>query len=258
MDTTILQSIIHPKTGDVLFYETLFRPEGISGPDIQKHFDQMENNGRVKLFNVFQVGHILDVLKANPDLKKASVNVSMQTLCNPAALSDILNRLSQSPDEAQRLIIEVTEKHKPEYNMGVVAAAIRQLHKKGCEIALDDVKLRGDPRAKLFKMPEVKCLKIEKLNMDRLDIDKPQYSPRYFNAIATWVSAHQSQGKMVILEQVQLPEHEKIVSKLEVKGVQVGTGERCVHLNLSTGPWPNKPPSMGQGRGGIPMQVIPA
>jgi len=227
----ILQPIIGLERKNVLFYEMLARPKGVT--NIQGFFDKLEATGEIKQFNLRDVVRGLEIIKANPI--RISINFSMQTLLDENFLGQVLDVLADEPAKLkQKLVIEVTENHKTDYKMNVVEKAIKALHAQGCVIAIDDINLEGDPRHVLCHMREVSYLKLE----------GPSWAPNKESSAGDWIVGYNTLGKNIILEGVRDAADLRRAVNLGAAGGQVLEGTLQVLPDLTTKPyvypWQNK------------------
>ncbi|MEF0943910.1 EAL domain-containing protein [Rhizobium sp. BR 362] len=77
---------------------------------------------------------ILAALTANPALT-LGCNLSAATLSAPDRFADIFNRISQQPELASRLVVEITETYPP---VGAAIERVKMIRALGCRIAVDD------------------------------------------------------------------------------------------------------------------------
>lgn len=132
------QPVIDAKTGQVVFYEVLSRLFNHDGSAVPagEFIPVVEQMGLAPEFD----RHVLDLsiqeLEADDTLCLA-INISGLTASLPEWPAYIRGKLSDRPDVAKRMIIEITETAAVQ-DIGKMKSLINTLRKMGCEVALDD------------------------------------------------------------------------------------------------------------------------
>jgi diguanylate cyclase (GGDEF)-like protein len=132
------QPVVDIATREVRFHEALLRLERPNGTFAAAgdFIELSEQLGLIRLIDDYTLSRALETLDAHPKVS-LSLNVSGETVADPAWLSHLAQSLLHRPDVASRLIVEITE-----------TAVIRRLedasrfvatvHDLGCRVAVDD------------------------------------------------------------------------------------------------------------------------
>ena len=133
-----LQPVVDSVTRQPRFYECLMRFEGSDGQyrSAERTIQAAENAGESDLVDRRSFQLALDHMEAHRHLH-LSLNISSPTFSDPQALVAMSKTLSERPDVAKRLIIEITETTA----ISDVAQALRfveKLQDLGCRVAIDD------------------------------------------------------------------------------------------------------------------------
>lgn len=155
------QPIVNSKSGDVSFHECLMRLTDLEGNvhAAGTFIPAVEQLGMSRIVDQFCIRQAIQELSLFPDLV-LSVNVTNWTLMDNDWLRGLVYILSDRPDVAQRLIVEITE--------SVAMVDIRQtlrvvhtLRDLGCRVALDD-----------FGAGATAFTQLKDLDLDIVKIDK--------------------------------------------------------------------------------------
>ncbi|TNE29208.1 MAG: bifunctional diguanylate cyclase/phosphodiesterase [Alphaproteobacteria bacterium] len=155
------QPIIAAKTGQVKFYETLVRMVDADGKLVAagEFMPVVEQMGIARLVDQCISKMALEELKTYPDLT-LSINISAWTLDEPTWLRYLLKTLRETPEIAERLIVEITETVALS-DMGRARSFVRTLQALGARVALDD-----------FGTGNTSFRQIKELGVDIVKIDK--------------------------------------------------------------------------------------
>ena len=155
------QPIIAAKTGQVKFYETLVRMVDADGKLVAagEFMPVVEQMGIARLVDQCISKMALEELKTYPDLP-LSINISAWTLDEPTWLRYLLKTLRETPEIAERLIVEITETVALS-DMGRARSFVRTLQALGARVALDD-----------FGTGNTSFRQIKELGVDIVKIDK--------------------------------------------------------------------------------------
>jgi EAL domain-containing protein (putative c-di-GMP-specific phosphodiesterase class I) len=120
------------------FHETLLRLERANGTftAATDFIELCEQLGLIRLIDHYTLGHTLETLEAAP-AARLSLNVSGETVGDAEWLSRLAAAVTQRPDIAGRLIVEITETAVIR-NLEEAARFIATIHDLGCLVAIDD------------------------------------------------------------------------------------------------------------------------
>lgn len=107
--------------------------EGKSSPKV--YLPSMARAGRMGCFDRYVVARALDLLASSPQLS-IGVNLSEQSLVSGLQWESLLERLSRSPELAERVVVEVSEGAR--VAGGSARTFLDRLRVLGCRIAIDD------------------------------------------------------------------------------------------------------------------------
>ena len=155
------QPIIAATTGQVKFYETLGRMVAADGKLVAagEFMPVVEQMGIARLVDQCISKMALEELKTYPDLT-LSINISAWTLDEPTWLRYLLKTLRETPEIAERLIVEITETVALS-DMSRARSFVRTLQALGARVALDD-----------FGTGNTSFRQIKELGVDIVKIDK--------------------------------------------------------------------------------------
>lgn len=155
------QPVIAAKSGEVKFYETLVRMVDADGRLVAagEFMPVVEQMGIARLVDQCISKMALEELKTYPDLT-LSINISAWTLDEPTWLRSLLKTLRETPEIAERLIVEITETVALS-DMSRARSFVRTLQALGARVALDD-----------FGTGNTSFRQIKELGVDIVKIDK--------------------------------------------------------------------------------------
>jgi len=155
------QPVIAAKTGQVKFYETLVRMVDADSKLVPaaEFMPVVEQMGIARLVDECILKMALEELRTYPDLT-LSINISAWTLDEPTWLRHLLKTLRETPEIAERLIVEITETVALS-DMSRARSFVRTLQALGARVALDD-----------FGTGHTSFRQIKELGVDIVKIDK--------------------------------------------------------------------------------------
>ncbi|WP_158899190.1 EAL domain-containing protein [Burkholderia sp. L27(2015)] len=150
----------------VLYYECLVRCMDENSRVISpvEFIPDLERSGEIRLFDVQVFQRAVALLGEHPDLT-LGVNVSALSAVGDALWDPVFLRLSDTPDIARRLVVEITET-APVDPAGAWVFA-RRLRQMGCRVAVDDFGAGYSLQA-ATALEEVDIVKIDASFIDRV------------------------------------------------------------------------------------------
>lgn len=155
------QGVRNSRTNDVSFYECLIRMIDENGEvhSAGRFIEAVEKMGLTRLVDTFATQEAIKELKEFPRIS-LSVNVSNHTLLDPDWLKAVNRELTDYPDVACRLIVEITESVAMS-DINQTLRVVRGLQGLGCRVALDD-----------FGAGQTAFSQLKDLSLDIVKIDK--------------------------------------------------------------------------------------
>jgi len=135
----VFQPIVSLKDGSLHHYEVLSRFQGRFGESPYRYICFAEETGLISSFDFAVMTKTVEWLEANPDRKdlRMAVNMSGQSLLNPAYRQRVDALLKEKPWLKDRLIFELTESSRVE-DLQNADLYIQHLRSKGVPVCLDD------------------------------------------------------------------------------------------------------------------------
>ncbi|TDY16897.1 EAL domain-containing protein (putative c-di-GMP-specific phosphodiesterase class I) [Paraburkholderia sp. BL6665CI2N2] len=135
------ETICHATGAETVDYCEALLCERIAGATTRVRLGSLvpalERLGLVRRLDRWVVNSIIKALRADPDAR-LGCNISAHSARLDAWWAAILNTLSEEPDIARRLIVEITET-APLTEFEEAREFVRVLRSLGCRVALDDV-----------------------------------------------------------------------------------------------------------------------
>ncbi|NRG19640.1 EAL domain-containing protein [Rhizobiales bacterium] len=144
-----------------VYHEVLLRVAGQDGQMLPPAplIVAAERHGLMPKIDRWVICNVLQRLRAAPEDLRLSVNLSGQSVGDPAFKDLLLEKLGQYPNLASRLSFEITETATVR-SMATAQALIRALRNRGCGVILDDFGAGLSSFAYLRQF-EIDCLKID-------------------------------------------------------------------------------------------------
>lgn len=132
------QPVVDLHSREVKFHETLLRLERANGTftAASDFIELCEQLGLIRIVDQYTLGCALEALRSSPAVR-LSLNVSGETVGDAEWLSRLASAVSEQPDLAGRLIVEITETAVIR-NLEEAAHFIATIHDLGCQVAIDD------------------------------------------------------------------------------------------------------------------------
>ncbi|MXN65960.1 EAL domain-containing protein [Stappia sp. GBMRC 2046] len=198
-----------------LYNEVLLRVVGQNGQMLPPAplIVAAERHGLMPKIDRWVICNVLQRLRSAPEDLRLSVNLSGQSVGDPAFKDLLLHRLGEYPDLATRLSFEITETATVR-SMATAQALIRALRDRGCGVILDDFGAGLSSFAYLRQF-EIDCLKIDGSIIGDVASDEVQRT-----IVAGIVAVANKLGIEVTAEFVENRETMKILRELGVTFAQ--------------------------------------
>ncbi len=213
------QHIVPLQGGNGLQYELLARVRDRNG---KLHapggfLAAMERFGQAAIVDRYMLDAAIEAFRANPahlaTLERCHINVSGQSIADPAFLAYVVERLDSLPQVARKLCFEITETAMIA-NLDDARHFITSVRTKGCCIALDDFGSGLSSFAYLKNLP-VDIVKIDSVFVRNLDGDGDGMAlVRSLSQIA------RALGKATVAEGVESIEVSRILASIGIGHAQ--------------------------------------
>jgi len=148
------------------------------------------------------------------ELPVVGVNIGARHLLHPRFLDDVDAVLTQQPEIAQRLMVEITESAALTDAAGT-HDALAGLRARGIGVALDDFGTGFASYSQLISLP------VDQIKIDRQFIDGLDYSPRPFALVESLLVAAEGLGLEVVAEGIERGAEAEVLGGI---GCRVGQG----------------------------------
>ncbi len=208
------QPIVDSASGRIAHYEALLRIVGQSGKisSAGALIPIAEKMGLIDVIDTLVMEMVIDELRNSNDVTLA-FNVSNMTTENAAWLDNFENRIKETPEIAQRAIIEITETaaHRDLRRTAFFVASLQDL---GCQVALDDF------GSGYTSFRQLKALSVDMVKIDGVFIkDLAQSADNQF-FVKTLLDFSQGFGLKTVAEFVETGDSAKILMKMGVDYMQ--------------------------------------
>jgi EAL domain-containing protein (putative c-di-GMP-specific phosphodiesterase class I)/GGDEF domain-containing protein len=208
------QPIIKSTTGETAHYEALLRLVNQTGKisSAGALIPIAEKMGLIDLIDTMVMEMVIQELRHDPKVILA-FNVSNMTTENPVWLDTISSLLKDSPDVAQRLIVEITETavHR---DLRRTAFFVASLQAMGVQIALDDF------GSGYTSFRQLKALSVDMVKIDGVFIKDLAHSADNQFFVKTLLDFAQGFGLQTVAEFVENGEITKILMDMGVDFMQ--------------------------------------
>jgi EAL domain-containing protein (putative c-di-GMP-specific phosphodiesterase class I) len=198
----------------VLYWESLVRLKTDDSARIifpGSFIPAMEKLGMMREFDRYVVKHIIDRLRANPDLR-LGCNISAQSAIDDGWWTDVFGELERDSNLAARLVVEVTE--TAPLVVGKGRAFANRLRRTGCSLAIDDFGVKfGVLTSMELQYPDV-------VKIDGSFISRARKERADAKRLASIVSLAMEFCDTVVVEGVESAEDLQIASESGVHWVQ--------------------------------------
>lgn len=208
------QPVIESKTGKTAHYEALLRMVSQNGKisSAGALIPVAEKMGLIDIIDTMVMEMVIEELRNSPDVTLA-FNVSNNTTENAAWLENIASLLKETPDIAQRLIVEITETavHR---DLRRTAFFVASLQSMGCQVALDDF------GSGYTSFRQLKALSVDMVKIDGIFIKDLAHSADNQFFVKTLLDFAQGFGLKTVAEFVENGEITKILMGMGVDYMQ--------------------------------------
>ncbi len=208
------QPVIESKTGKTAHYEALLRMVSQSGKisSAGALIPVAEKMGLIDIIDTMVMEMVIEELRNSPDVTLA-FNVSNHTTENAVWLENIAELLKETPDIAQRLIVEITETavHR---DLRRTAFFVASLQSMGCQVALDDF------GSGYTSFRQLKALSVDMVKIDGIFIKDLAHSADNQFFVKTLLDFAQGFGLTTVAEFVENGEITKILMGMGVDYMQ--------------------------------------
>jgi len=210
----VYQPIVELATHDVHHLEALTRVEGMPSPADFITF--AEDVGLIYDFDLLLCQSVLDTLKAfrlEPKLPDVAINLSAKTLMSPLFLQQFNAVTEPYGDLARKLLLEVTETVVVT-DIAKLNDVLQKLRRVGYRICLDDVGSGSTSFQSLYG------LQVDFAKIDGKFVKGASGSQRDMAMLRSMVDVCHQLGLQLIGEQVEEPDHAKLLEELNVPYAQ--------------------------------------
>jgi EAL domain-containing protein (putative c-di-GMP-specific phosphodiesterase class I)/GGDEF domain-containing protein len=208
------QPVIESKTGKTAHYEALLRMVSATGKisSAGALIPVAEKMGLIDIIDTMVMEMVIAELRNSPDVTLA-LNVSNNTTENTVWLENIASLLKETPDIAQRLIVEITETavHR---DLRRTAFFVANLQSMGCQVALDDF------GSGYTSFRQLKALSVDMVKIDGIFIKDLAHSADNQFFVKTLLDFSQGFGLKTVAEFVENGEITKILMGMGVDYMQ--------------------------------------
>ncbi len=206
----VFQPIVDIHTQSVHHLEALTRVEGMPSPADFITF--AEDVGLIYDFDLLLCQSVLDTLQAyrkEPKLPDVAINLSAKTLMSPLFLRQFQAITEPYGELARKLLIEVTETVVVT-DIGQLNEVLQKLRAAGYRVCLDDVGSGSTSFQSIYG------LRVDFAKIDGSFVRNAENSHRDMAVLRSMVDVCRQLGLRLIGEQVERPEHAKLLAELEV------------------------------------------
>lgn len=206
----VYQAIVDVKTQEVHHLEALTRVEGMPSPADFITF--AEDVGLIYDFDLLLAQSVLDTLKAfhkEPRLPDVAINLSAKTLMSPLFLRQFQAVVEPYGELARKLLLEVTETVVVT-DIARLNGVLQKLREAGFRICLDDVGAGSTSFQSLYG------LQVDYAKIDGKFVRGAKADPRDMAMLRSMVDVCRQLGLTLIGEQVEEPDHARLLDELGV------------------------------------------
>ncbi|AWK88017.1 EAL domain-containing protein [Azospirillum thermophilum] len=206
----VYQPIVDLETQAVHHLEALTRVDGMPSPADFITF--AEDVGLIYDFDLLLTQCVLDTLNAyrlEPKLPDVAINLSAKTLMSPIFLRQFQSVVEPYGDLARKLLIEVTETVVVT-DIAKLNDVLQKLRESGFRVCLDDVGSGATSFQSLYG------LQVDYAKIDGKFVRGAVENPRDMAMLRSMVDVCRQLGLTLIGEQVEEPQHARLLNDLEV------------------------------------------
>lgn len=208
------QPVVDSKTGKIAHYEALLRITNNTGKisSAGALIPVAEKMGMIDVIDNLVMGLVVDELRRSPDVTLA-FNVSNMTTENMVWLDAFERKIKETPEIAQRLIVEITET-AVQRDLRSTAFFVASVQDLGCKVALDDF------GSGYTSFRQLKALSVDMVKIDGVFIKDLALSSDNQFFVKTMLDFAQGFGLETVAEFVETGEAAKILMEMGVDYMQ--------------------------------------
>ena len=195
------QPIVDAPDGDVVAYELFLRMLDEDGTVVRPNWflHLAERHGLMPAIDEWVIGRAIAMAAARAAAERPvtlAVNVSSESVANPALLRAVVAMLGEHPEAGPQLMFELTESTATA-NVAQVAGFMARLKQFGCRFSLDDFGSGSGSFAQLKRLP------FDLVKLDGEFTRALPYSPEDQAIVGALISVARSLGMSVVAECVE-------------------------------------------------------